>query len=142
MHAPYARGYPAGGMHLADFPEISPTHYWAAGNLVSTAGDVARFYEALMEGELLDGESMEEMTSYVAETPDVERGLGVAHGENECGTWTGHDGSVPGYDAIARNLDSGRQVVVLTNSVTRGDTIGSPAAQKALAEVVESASCR
>ena len=140
--APYARGYLAGGKQLLDVTEISPSHYWAAGNLVSTAGDVARFYEALMEGELLDGDSMEAMTSYVEETPSIERGLGVAHGENECGTWTGHDGSVPGYDALARYLDSGRQVVVLTNSVTKGDAIGTPAAQKALAEVVESASCR
>jgi D-alanyl-D-alanine carboxypeptidase len=142
LEAPYARGYLAGGKQLLDVTEISPSHYWAAGNLVSTAGDVARFYEALMEGELLDGNSMEEMTTFVEEAPGIERGLGVAHGDNECGTWTGHDGSVPGYDAVARNLDSGRQVVVLTNSVTKGDTIGSPAAQKALAEVVESASCR
>jgi D-alanyl-D-alanine carboxypeptidase len=142
MEAPYSRGYLAGGKELLDVTEISPTHYWAAGNLVSTAGDVARFYEAMMEGELLEEDSMEAMTTFVEEAPGLERGLGVAHGETECGTWTGHDGSVPGYDAIARNLDSGRQVVVLTNSVTRGDTIGSPAAQKAFAEVVESASCR
>ena len=142
LKAPYAHGYLAGGKQLLDVTKISPTHYWAAGNLVSTAGDVARFYEALMEGELLDEDSMEEMTAFIEETPDVERGLGVARGDNECGTWTGHDGSVPGYLGLARNLDSGRQVVVLTNSVTRGDAIGSPAAQKALAEVVESASCR
>jgi len=140
--APYARGYLAGGKQLLDVTEVSPSHYWAAGNLVSTAGDVARFYEALMEGELLDGSSMEAMTSYVEEVPGVERGLGVAHGDTECGTWTGHDGAVPGYDAIARNLDSGRQVVVVTNSVTKGDAIGTPAAEKAFAEVVESASCR
>jgi D-alanyl-D-alanine carboxypeptidase len=142
LEAPYARGYLAGGKELLDVTGISPSHYWAAGNLVSTAGDVARFYEALMEGELLEEDSMEEMTSYVEEESSLERGLGVAHGEYECGAWTGHDGSVPGYLALARNLDSGRQVVVLTNSVTRGDTIGRPAAEKALAEVVDSASCR
>jgi hypothetical protein len=93
-------------------------------------------------GELLDESSMEAMATFVEEAPGLERGLGLAHGETECGTWTGHDGSVPGYDGLARSLDSGRQVVVLTNSVTRGDAVGSPAAQKALAEVVESASCR
>ena len=142
LEAPYARGYLAQGGRLLDVTAISPSHYWAAGNIVSTAGDVAVFYEALMEGDLLSEGSMEAMTAFVEETPDRSRGLGVAHGDTECGSWTGHDGSVPGYDAVARNLDSGRQVVLLTNSVTMGDQVGSPAAQKALAEVVESASCR
>lgn len=142
LEAPYAHGYLAGGKQLLDVTAISPSHYWAAGNIVATAGDVARFYEALMEGELLDEDSMEAMTTFVDEAPGLSRGLGPAHGETECGTWTGHDGSVPGYDAVARNLDSGRQVVLLMNSVTMGDQIGGPAAQKALAEVAESAACR
>jgi D-alanyl-D-alanine carboxypeptidase len=142
LEAPYAHGYLAGGKRLLDVTAISPSHYWAAGNIVSTAGDVARFYEALMEGELLGQDSMEAMTTFVDEAPGLSRGLGLAHGETECGTWTGHDGSVPGYDAVARNLDSGRQVVLLMNSVTMGDQIGGPAAQKALAEVAKSAACR
>lgn len=142
IEEPYAHGYLAGGAQLVDVTEISPSHYWGAGNVVSTAGDVARFYEALMAGELLDEDSMKTMTTFVEEVPGLERGLGLAHGENQCGGWTGHDGTVPGYDSTARNLDSGRQVVLLTNSLSEGGTIGSPAAQAALAEVVESASCR
>jgi D-alanyl-D-alanine carboxypeptidase len=142
LEAPYSRGYLGGGKELLDVTAISPSHYWAAGNIVSTAGDVARFYEALLDGELLSDESMEAMTEYVPEAPGQERGLGPARGDTECGTWVGHDGSVPGYDAVARHLDSGRQIVLLTNTVTMGDEIGSPQAQRALAELAESAACR
>jgi D-alanyl-D-alanine carboxypeptidase len=142
LEAPHSRGYLGGGKELLDVTAISPSHYWAAGNIVSSAGDAARFYEALLGGDLLDGDSMEAMTEYVPEAPGLERGLGLARGDTECGSWEGHDGSVPGYYAVARHLDSGRQVVLLANTVTMGDQIGGPAAQQALAEVAESAACR
>jgi D-alanyl-D-alanine carboxypeptidase len=142
MEAPYSRGYLNQGEKLTDVTAISPSHYWAAGNIVATAGDVARFYEALFEGELLSEDSMDEMTDYVEEAPGLSRGLGPAKGETECGSWEGHDGSVPGYNAFTRTLDSGRQVVMLMNTVTIGDTVGGPAAQKALSAVAEAAACR
>ncbi len=142
LEAPYSRGYLAGGKELLDVTAVSPSHYWAAGNIVSTADEVMRFNEALFDGELLSEDSMEEMTTLVEERPGLERGLGIAHGDTSCGSWDGHDGSVPGYDAIARHLDSGRQVVLLMNSVTMGDAVGSPAAQKALAALADSAACR
>lgn len=142
LEAPYSRGYLGGGKELLDVTAISPSHYWAAGNIVSSAGDVARFYEALLDGELLEEDSMAAMTEFVPEAPGLERGLGLARGDTECGSWEGHDGSVPGYDAVARHLDSGRQVVLLTNTVTMGDQIGGPAAQQAQADVAESAACR
>jgi D-alanyl-D-alanine carboxypeptidase len=142
MEAPYSRGYLAQGKRLIDVTEISPSHYWAAGNIVSTGSDVARFYEALLDGELLDEDSKDAMNEFVEESPGLERGLGPARGETECGTWVGHDGSVPGYDAVARHTESDRQIVLLTNSVTIGDQVGSPAAQKAMSAVAESAACR
>ena len=82
------------------------------------------------------------MEAVVAEKSGFERGLGIVREETSCGDAYGHDGSVPGYDAVARHMDSGRQVVVLLNSITLGDTVGSPAAQRALGELVESATCR
>ncbi|HEV7615062.1 MAG TPA: serine hydrolase domain-containing protein [Solirubrobacterales bacterium] len=142
MEAPHSRGYLGGGKQLLDVTAISPSHYWAAGNIVSTAGEVARFNEALFDGELLSEDSMDELTTFAAEAPGLERGLGIARGETECGSWEGHDGSVPGYDAFARHTDSDRQIVLLMNTVTMGDQVGSPAAQKALGELAESAACR
>ena len=38
---------------------------------------------------------MDAMNEFVEESPGLERGLGPARGETECGTWVGHDGSVP-----------------------------------------------
>ena len=67
------------------------------GNLVSNATDVARFYEALLGGEVISDESLEAMKTVVEEEPGVERGLGLARGSFECSDWYGHDGSVPGY---------------------------------------------
>jgi D-alanyl-D-alanine carboxypeptidase len=142
IEAPFARGYLNEGGKLLDVTAISPSHYWAAGNIVSNATDVGRFFEALLDGELLEEDSMETMRTYVEEKPDVDRGLGLARGETDCGSWEGHDGSVPGYDAVARHLDTGRQVVLLTNTVTMGDSIGSPAAQRAMEQLMDAAACR
>ncbi len=142
LETPYSRGYLGGGKELLDVTAISPSHYWAAGNVVSTASEVTRFNEALFEGELLSDDSMEEMQEFAVEAPGLERGLGIARGETECGSWEGHDGSVPGYDAFARHTDSGRQIVLLMNTVTMGDQVGGPKAQKALSELAEAAACR
>ena len=113
LEPPYSRGYLGGGKELLDVTAISPSHYWAAGNIVAPANEVMRFYEALFNGELLSDDSMEEMESFAAEAPGLERGLGLARGETRCGSWEGHDGSVPGYDAVARHTDSNRQIVLL-----------------------------
>jgi D-alanyl-D-alanine carboxypeptidase len=37
---------------LQEVTQVSPSYYWAAGNIVSTADDVARFYRALFAGRL------------------------------------------------------------------------------------------
>jgi D-alanyl-D-alanine carboxypeptidase len=140
--APHAAGYLAGEGPLQDVTGVSPTHYWAAGNLVSTASDVARFYGALLGGEVVSDDSLEAMKEVVQEEPGLDRGLGFAHGKVSCGEWYGHDGAVPGYNTAVRMMDSGRQMVFLTNAVGLDDTLGNPKAQKAASELVDSALCR
>jgi len=142
LPVPHANGYLIGEGKAQDVTEISPSHYWGAGNIVSDAGDVARFYTALLEGELLNQSSLAEMTSTVEETDGLDRGLGLAHGEEPCGEWYGHDGSVPGYFSVARHMEGGRQVVLLVNSVGFDDTVGAPEAQAAVADLMKSALCR
>jgi D-alanyl-D-alanine carboxypeptidase len=139
---PHAHGYLAGEGPLQDVTGVSPSHYWGAGNIVSPATDVARFYDALLGGELLSQESLEAMKTVVEEEPDLERGLGLAHGSESCGDWYGHDGAVPGYLSAVRMMDSGRQVVLLVNSVGLDDSAGSPKAQASVVELLDSALCR
>ena len=100
------------------------------------------FNDALLEGELLDDASLEEMTTTVQEQEGLNRGLGLAHGEASCGEWYGHDGSVPGYLSAARHTESGRQIVLLVNSAGLDDTVGTPEAQSAAIDLMESAQCR
>ena len=81
--------------------------------------------------------SMEEVTSMLEE----EEGL-VAHGEESCGEWDGHDGSAPGYFSVARLMESGRRVVLLVDSAGPDDTVEPPEAQAAIVDLLESALCR
>ncbi len=85
--------------------------------------------------------SLAEMKKVVAQTPDRGQGLGLVSGRNRCGSFYGHDGSVPGYFSDALVMNSGRQVVFLVNSVSIKDDVANPQAQKVLGEVVETAAC-
>jgi hypothetical protein len=75
--------------------------------------------------------SMEEVTSTLEETEGL-----VSHGEETCGDWDGHDGSVHGYLSLARLMESGRRVGLLVDSAEQ------PEAQAAVADLMDSALCR
>jgi D-alanyl-D-alanine carboxypeptidase len=143
IEGPHAHGYlVVPGKPLQDVTAISPSFYWTSGNIVSTAGDVARFYGALFRGRLLTPALMRAMTATAADRRGVHWGLGVATGRLACGSAWGHDGAVPGYDSVAySSRDGRRQAVVLANSITFDDRVGGPAAQRALRRLVTTAYC-
>ncbi len=95
-----------------------------AGALVSTAGDLATFADALFHGRLVDGSALRDMTTPTSHHPRAAGyGLGV---EITRPDWTttvwGHGGFLPGFRSTmwyVPTLD--RVVVVLTND-SRGDT--------------------
>jgi len=140
IEKPFANGYLVGNGKPQDVTALTP-FYWGAGNIVSTAGDVSAFYSALFDGELVSEDSLAEMKDTVAENAEVGQGIGLVDGDFSCGHGYGHDGSVPGYYSGAFELDSGRQLVFLANSITLDDTIASPKAQKSLGKMVEAAIC-
>ena len=91
---------------------------WSAGGVVSTAEDVSRFFKALLRGDVIGHELLEEMTSPltkgVAQWPSY--GLGLAQLETTCGIAHGHSGTFPGFMAEAWTLDTlDREVVVMEN---------------------------
>lgn len=115
---PYAHGYllgqPGGPL---DVTRVSPSWAWAAGAVVSTAPDLARFYTALLTGRLLPPPLLHQMLTTVPAEPGIRYGLGIFSLQTPCGTAWGHDGAFPGYTSYAfTTLGGSRQVIVLINA--------------------------
>ena len=100
---------------------INHSTEWAAGGMVSTAQDWARFDSALMSGKLLPAAQLKAMRVTVAEEaefPNRRYGLGLEQVVTPCGTVWGHSGQVPGYSSEAYTDAAGRRTVsVLTASI-------------------------
>jgi len=139
---PRAHGYLVTASGREDVTAVSQSAFGAAGGLVSTAGDVARFYRGLLGGELLPARLLRAMTATVPRGPGLGYGLGIARFATPCGPRIGHDGAVPGYASLALNDARGRrQAVILVNTITDQETVGGPAAQAAYARLVATAVC-
>ncbi|MFJ3407313.1 serine hydrolase domain-containing protein [Promicromonospora sp. NPDC090134] len=115
---PAARGYEAVGSFagLTDLTAYNMSVAWASGDLVSTVGDVNRFYAALLGGRLLPDPLLREMRQTLPAFPGFDYGLGLGRTEF-CGqeVW-GHVGGVPGYGTYSfTSARSGRQVTVVVN---------------------------
>src|SRR5262249_5740804 len=97
---------------------------WAdsAGALISTAGDLTRFWSAIGHGTLLPPAQVREMRRTVpansgdsASVPGSQYGLGIFFVPLSCGGgyWS-HEGDVPGYNTIGAASSDGRTTVALS----------------------------
>jgi D-alanyl-D-alanine carboxypeptidase len=128
MPTPFAHGYllPYNGFvpvrTYKDVTAWNPSWAWAAGALISTADDLARFYGALLSGDLLKPELLAAMEDTVPVTTDPGGpgyGLGLMHDFDRaaCSDTWGHDGAVPGYASfVSGRRDGSRIAVVLVNT--------------------------
>jgi D-alanyl-D-alanine carboxypeptidase len=134
----HAHGYLVSGNDpLQDVTLVSPSYVWTAGGIVSTASDVADFYRALLRGRLLKPALLREM-----ETASVGYGLGLAKTRLPCGDIFGHNGALASYLTYAFNSKDGkRQFVVLANSLTVDDQVGSKQAQRTFQRLLQTAAC-
>ena len=133
---------------FVDITALHPSWGWAAGALVSTADDLARFYRALLGGRLLAPALLRQMTSTVAMgTPGERYGLGLWKTQHlnsqgftlQCGAAWGHNGDLPGYSAFAfASRDARHQFVLLLN--TDPESM-KRSAQLALRRVIAHAYC-
>ncbi|WP_329423798.1 beta-lactamase family protein [Streptosporangium sp. NBC_01495] len=110
---------------------VNSSIFWSAGGLVSTAGDVGAFYEALFGGKrAMSGDPAKRPApKRLPEGAALKRagGLGVFADRLPCGTrvWN-HSGMVYGYSGIAMSSEDGRrQVVVQLNSPAAGQAIAA-----------------
>jgi D-alanyl-D-alanine carboxypeptidase len=119
---PYAHGYllhQPGAPGPLDVTRASPSIGWAAGGVVSTAGDLARFYTALLFGQLLPPPLLRQMltTIPIPTVPGGRYGLGILSVHTPCGIAWGHNGDFPGYYSNAfTTRGGGRQAIVLVNA--------------------------
>jgi len=110
---------PAG---LLDVTQANPSWAWAAGAMVSSAADLARFYQALLGGRLLDPELLQAMQTTVDASkqfgPGAGYGLGLLRLALGCGgqVW-GHDGVIAGYATVAFSTHDATHQLVLANNL-------------------------
>ena len=104
---------------LTDLSAFSPSLSGPAGAIVSTVGDVATFYRALLSGRLLKPAQLKAMKTTLPEAKGdlVQRmGFGLIQFSTSCGAAWGHSGSFPGYWTHAWSSANGkRQVVLMVN---------------------------
>ncbi|WP_404867411.1 serine hydrolase domain-containing protein [Kitasatospora griseola] len=115
---PHSHGYLALSDGPADITELNPSMAGAAGELISTTDDLARFDAALLGGRLLAPAQLAEMTTTVAadEQPPTRYGLGLMQLRTSCGEVWGHPGGIHGYVTYLFGDRSGtRQIAVSAN---------------------------
>jgi D-alanyl-D-alanine carboxypeptidase len=128
----FAHGYVAGGPglpipsgQLLDVSSLLSPSAWGAGQIVSNADDVTRFFAALLSGRLLRADQLEAMKTRVPGSRlelgvrvgySAPYGLGLRIEQTPCGTAYGHDGDFPGYRNVVWATGNGRRT-----SSRRGD---------------------
>ena len=133
---------PARPAGYVDTTWINPSTEWAAGGMVSTARDWARFDRALLSGELLPPALLKQMRTTVAEEsefPNRRYGLGLEQVTTPCGTVWGHNGQVPGYSSENYTDAAGRRTVSVLTATIFG--LASPKAGAANQTLVNAAVC-
>jgi D-alanyl-D-alanine carboxypeptidase len=134
FRAPSHDGVVSVGAPTRDTAGYSASWSWAAGAIVSTSDDLARFFAALLGGRVLRPSLLRTME---ATPPPGRYGLGLAVFRTRCGQAWGHTGNVLGYVTAVWNTKSGRrQVVMMVNSYPF-----SPAAETAFRRALVSAFC-
>lgn len=126
------RGFGLVGGILTDVTDlIHPSRTYAAGELVSTVGDLRRFSSALFSGQLLSEASLREMTTNatLANGTLVPYGLGLGIETDTAGLVWGHNGDIAGFSATLRYWPGLR--IGVTTIANRGSTDLSALAARA-----------
>jgi D-alanyl-D-alanine carboxypeptidase len=123
IRGPHAGAYvPWSDGTLRDFSVFDMSWGEAAGEMISTAGDLNRFYRALFSGRLLEPALLAEMKTTVPFDPAAPEaggyGLGVYWLPLPCGRAWGHDGGVIGQTTISWHSEDGTRQVSLGENMS------------------------
>jgi D-alanyl-D-alanine carboxypeptidase len=120
IHGPHSQHYtklfqtdPGAPVH--DATELDSSMFWAAGGMISTAGDLNRFFPALLGGRILPPDQQRDMFTTVPTRdwiPNAAYGLGVSSVRLPCGeTVWGMGGALFGSWSYAYGSRDGEQMV-------------------------------
>jgi D-alanyl-D-alanine carboxypeptidase len=114
----YVPGYfPAPGGEVLNLAGTNASWAWAAGGIISSAADLARFADALFTGALLSPESGLRMFTFQDHgAGELTFGFGVLRVDTPAGRIFGTDGDSGGYSAmLARVPEAHMTAVILQN---------------------------
>jgi D-alanyl-D-alanine carboxypeptidase len=107
----YAKLFTAQPDRIDDVTEMNGSQGWGDGDIISSAADLNQFFGALMRGELLPPQQLEEMKTTLDDPgfPGASYGLGIERLTLGCGTtvWY-HDGGTFGSLSLATFTEDGR----------------------------------
>ncbi|GAA0504189.1 serine hydrolase [Paractinoplanes deccanensis] len=149
LPAPHAKAYqqwaPDGPLY--DTTAFNTTAASAAGGLITTPTDLARFWQALQQGRLLKPRQMAEMHRTVfAETwqdflPGARYGLGIAFVPNRCGGYWAHGGDVLGTHTANAVSPGGGRVAVLSLTTQPGSEETALTVQRRIDRLMDDVIC-
>jgi Beta-lactamase len=123
--ADMARGYVYAKGHTAESTPIAESWAFSAGDIVSTAGDLSNWGEALSSGRILSPDDYQLLVS-PARLADGSRsgygfGMKIDRIDGQPRIW--HDGNTNGFDASDQFFPSqGVRIIVLTNGLDGGSS--------------------
>ena len=130
----------AGKLLPSDVTDENPSWAWAAGQMISTAGDLATWVKALGSEGVLSPELQQKRLDSVAPANDslpagsAEYGWGVA----KFGTFYGHTGELPGFNSfMGYDPENDVTLIVWSNlgSAANGDPVATTIARSIIAEI-------
>ncbi|GGL09828.1 serine hydrolase domain-containing protein [Mangrovihabitans endophyticus] len=149
LPVPHARAYQQWepGGEMTDTTLFNATVADAAGSLITTPGDLARFWQALQRGRLLHPREMAAMhRTVLAESrqdsePGSRYGLGIAYIPTRCGGYWSHGGDVLGVSTANAVSADGARVVVLSLTAQLADEEAGLAVRRRTSQLMEDVMC-
>ncbi|MBB2946439.1 D-alanyl-D-alanine carboxypeptidase [Actinoplanes lutulentus] len=135
----YARGYAI--KYASGTPQYTDTSSWpigawggAAGAMITTADDLARFFSAVLQGKLFSAAQLKQMKTTVPLPADVPvqggYGLGLIRTDSPCGTVWGHGGDTMGHHSTAAATENGRRTAITDATGEPADLTENPGMQR------------
>ena len=104
---------------LLNAPYVDNSYKWAGGGFLSTAEDIVRFGSGLLEGKLLEPETLEQLftSQRTSDGNETGYGIGFSTGVDEEGRrWVGHGGgSVGGTTQFLMYPEEGLVLTIISN---------------------------
>lgn len=127
---------------VVDATELDPSSAGAAGALISTPRDIAKFYKSLLKGDLLPKKQLDEMRKTIPIDDRSAAGLGLESAKLSCGgEYWGHGGTIHGFISLGGATDNGRSTAITMTALP--GTYSDPAKTfQQLLDVVDTALCK